>query len=107
MADTYWLSFRLHDSDGYEKTYNARLSKLDAEINASSGNGSNWWFETTSFFVFSTEESIDTIVLRVKRAIDVKVDLVIIGMTNFKGSRAVGHLADRDILTLIPHMKKV
>jgi hypothetical protein len=107
MAETYWLSFRLHDSDGYEKTYSARLTDLNAEIKAACGNGSNWWFETTSFFAFSSAESIDTIVLRVKRAIAEEVDLVIVGMVNYKSSRAIGNLGDRDILTLMPSMKKV
>ncbi len=107
MADTYWLSFRLHDSDGYERSYNERLNKLTAEIKASCGNGSRWWFETTSFFVFASDEAIDTIVARIKRAIDTKVDLVVFGKTAYKTARAVGKLDDQDILTLIPDMKKV
>lgn len=107
MADTYWLSFRLHDSGGYERTYDERLSDLTSEIKAASGNDGNWWFETTSFFVFTSAETIDTIVTRVKRAINLDVDLVVIGKPEFKAGRVVGKLVDHDILSLIPFMKKV
>jgi hypothetical protein len=103
----YWLSFRLHDSDGWEKTYGDRLAALNAEIKAASGNGKNWWFETTSFFVFNSTETIGTLVTRVTRAIAVSVDLVVIGSNDAKTGRAIGNLQDRDILTLIPGMTKV
>lgn len=107
MADSYWLSFRLRDSDGYEGTYNDRLTDLTEEIRAACGAGGNWWYETTSFFIFTSDETIDTIVYRVKRAIDVDVDLVVIGKPDYKTGRVVGCLADPDILSIIPFMKKV
>lgn len=106
MADTYWLSFRLHDSDGYEATYSQRLKALNDEIEAACGNHNKWWFETTSFFIFASVETTDQIVTRIKRAIDTDVDLVVLGKTDYKTGRVVGRCKDQDIFTLVPFMKK-
>jgi hypothetical protein len=103
----YWLSFRLKDSDGYERTYNDRLSKLNDELKASCGNGSNWWFETSSFFIFETAESIDTIVTRIKRAIAVAADIVVIRAMDTKTGRVIGRCEDGDIFKLVPYLEKV
>ena len=106
MSTSYWLSFRLHDSDGWEATYDQRRADLDEEIKLASGNGSNWWFSTTSFFIFRSDESLDTLVTCVKRAIAESVDLVVIGMNDYKGGCVIGHVADKDIFALVPDMKK-
>ena len=103
----YWLSFRLKDSEGYERTYSKRLQDLDDEIKVSCGNGSKWWFETSSFFIFDSQESLTTIVTRVKRAIDVDVDLVVIRLMNNQDGRVIGNCTDPDIFTLVPHLKPV
>ena len=105
MANTYWLSFRLHDSDGYEKTYNKRLEALNDTIMEACGHA-RWWLETTSFYLFASAESTDQIATRVKRAIVEKVDLVVFGKTDFKAGRVVGNCQDPDIFDLVPFMKK-
>jgi hypothetical protein len=102
----YWLSFRIHDSDGFEKTYEKRREALVEQIRLASGDGSRWWFDTTSFFIFKSAESIDAIVTRVKKAIDQRVDLVVVRYLDQKTGRIVGHLNDRDILTLAPYFKE-
>jgi len=103
---SYWLSYRIHDKDGWEDTYDERRQELIDEIKNSCGNGSNWWFTTTSFFIFESSESIDTLVTRVKRAIAESVDLVVVGMNDKKGGRVIGHCPDKDIFALAPDMKK-
>lgn len=104
MATTYWLTFRLRDSGGWERTYHQRLADLDAEVKAAAG--SDWWAEPTSFYIFSSEEGISAIVARVKRAIDEEADLVVIGMTAVKGGRIVGAVDDKDIYRLFPDATK-
>lgn len=103
----YWLSFRLKDSDGYERTYDDRLEKLNDEIRQSCGNNSMWWFETTAFFIFKTAESIDTITARVKRAINTAVDIAVVRQMDSKTGRVIGKCDDADIFKLVPYMKKV
>lgn len=106
MSTSYWLSFRLHDSDEWRATYQTRVDDLYDEIKKSCGNGSNWWISTTSFIVFQSNEDINTIASRVKRVIAESVDLVVVGMNDKKGGRVVGHCLDKDIFALIPDMKK-
>ena len=106
-ASVYWLSFRLKDSDGYERTYDDRLGKLTEELRASSGDAGKWWYETSSFFIFKTTETIDTIVTRIKRAIDAKVDIVVVRMMDKQTGRVIGKCDDADIFALVPYMKKV
>lgn len=68
---------------------------------------STWWVEPSSFLVFSSGETIDTIAAKVKSVVDPKTDLVTIGMTDYKSARLVGKSDDPDIFALIPFMKKV
>lgn len=105
--EIYWLSFRLHKSDGYERTYDQRLQDLNDEIKAASGDGANWWLETTSFFIFRSSESLDTIVARVRRAIDDDVDLVVLRKMNNQSGRVIGACKDKDIFKLVPYMTAV
>jgi len=97
----------LEDEGKYASTYSERYTALNNEIKAASGDGANWWFETTSFITFTTNEAIDAIVDRVKRSIDETGDLVVIGNYDVKQGRIVGHLKDRDLLSLVPSMKEV
>jgi hypothetical protein len=41
----------------------------------------------------------------VKQAIDPDVDIIVIGMPEFKSSRLIGAVADGDIFTLMPFIK--
>jgi hypothetical protein len=102
----YWLSYRLKDSGGYERTYEERETKLHDEIRQSCGNSNKWWYETTSFFIFKTSEAIDTISARVKRAIAAEADIVVVRQMDSKVGRVIGKCADADIFDLVPYMKK-
>lgn len=104
---SFWLSFRLHDSDGWEDTYNERRAALYDEIETASGGGKNWWISTTSFIIFNSDETIDSMIFRVKRAIAEEVDLVVIGMNAFLGGWIIGNLEDADILRIVPGLIKV
>jgi len=97
----YWLSFRLDANQTYTERYDA----LYAAINNCS---SSWWVESSSFIVFESDDSIDTIATKVKRAIAPGVDLVIIGMPDFKTARLIGNVEHQDIISqLMPFIKKV
>ena len=70
-----WLSFRLSDSGQWAASYDKRYKDLVDEIKDAAG-GQKWWYETSSFFLFASSETTDTLVLRIKRAIDVRADLL-------------------------------
>lgn len=99
---TYWISFRLKDDDGYEDAYEAFTDVMKKALDQST-----WWFETTSFYIADSEISLDGLAMRVKRAIRLDRDLVVIGMPGFKAGRVIGKCSDQDIFTLVPFMKKV
>lgn len=103
---SYWLSFRLHDSDGWQDTYEDRRKALEKVVRDSSGDGPNLWLDSTSFFVFASDDDLDNLALKVKRAIAEQVDLVVIGMNDYLGGRVIGHIEDDDIFALIPSIKK-
>lgn len=98
---TYWLSFRIADDAGYSDRYDKLIETVKALK-----TGNNWWFETTSFFIFDSEHNADGIAASVKKAISPTVDIAILGMTDFKTARAIGAVKDQDIFTLVPFMKK-
>jgi hypothetical protein len=97
----------LRDSDGWERTYQDRLQALHDEIMAASGGGANVWLDTTSFYIFNSNESAGTIIARIRRAIADQVDLVVLGMNEYKGGWIIGDLQDTDILALVPGMTTV
>lgn len=101
MADTYWLSFRLHEDSGYESTYNKLQEAIKDSVNG------KWWFETTSFFTFASNYSMNDLASKIKSSIRPDRDLVLIGMTDYKSARLIGKSNDRDIDQLIPFLKRV
>ena len=56
---------------------------------------------------FESGNGIDNIAAAVGSAMDADVDLVLIGMTDFKSARMIGDTQDNDIFGLIPFVKKV
>lgn len=102
MADTYWLSFRIHEDAGYSDAYEALIASVKKHVT----NG-KWWFETTSFYVFGSTSTIDAIAASVKAGIRPDRDLVVIGKPDYKTGRVIGKCEDQDIFSLIPFMKKV
>lgn len=96
---TFWLTFRLKENG----TYTQRYDNLIETVRTSA---SSWWVEPSSFLVFSSSETIDTIASRVKKAIDTTADLVVIGMPDYKSARLIGNNEDPDIFDLVPFMKR-
>jgi hypothetical protein len=66
-----------------------------------------WWCETTAFYIFEADSTIDAVAGAVKRAFNPQTDLAVVGMPEFKSGRVVGKLDDQDIFKLVPFMKKV
>lgn len=96
---TYWLSFRIGDDDSYAKRYDDLVEAIRLITNQ------HWWLETTSFIVFESDHSIDDLVSTVKGLIDEEIDLVLIGMPNFKSARLIGSSSDDTIKKLMPFLK--
>ena len=103
---SYWLSYRLQDSDGWDETYEERRKALEKVVRDSSGDGPNLWLDSTSFFIFASNDDIDEIVHKIKAAVEEDVDLVVIGMNDYLGGRVIGRCLDNDIFALIPSIKK-
>lgn len=96
----YWLSFRLAEEGDYDLRYKGLYAAIESR-------STKWWFETSSFILFESAESIGTLSTAVKAAIDPSKDLVVLGMTEIKDMRVIGVYEDRDIESLVPFMKKV
>jgi hypothetical protein len=66
-----------------------------------------WWKEPTSFIMFYSTKTIDQIAAAVKGAIDERIDLALIGMTELQDARYIGALKfQSDLLKLMPFAKK-
>ena len=95
---TYWLSFRIEDNRTYAQRY-------EALVDAVRQVSTKWWVDTTAFLVFESSSGIDAIAAAVEAAVDTSVDVVLIGMTDFKSARILGNNQDNDIFAVIPFLK--
>jgi hypothetical protein len=94
----YWISFRLHDDQSYQKRYDALYAAVQ-------GISSKWWLDSTSFIVAESSASIDTLAGTIETVVGSK-DLVLIGMPEYKSARLIGETDDSDIFQLMPFVKK-
>lgn len=102
---TFWVSFRLNDTPPNDKTYSERLAKLNEAIRTTAVE--TWWKEPTSFILFFSNKTIDQVAAAVKGAIDERIDLALIGMTEVKDARYIGAIKlQSDLLKLMPFAKK-
>jgi hypothetical protein len=90
----YWVTFRIEEIGNAEAR---RKALYDAVSECANGQ---WWKEPTSFVLFESDLTIGSIAARLKRAIDLKNDVVLIGMPDFKGGRVIGKVKDRDLFDL-------
>jgi hypothetical protein len=95
----YWLTFRLEMNATYSNRHQALM---DAVERISTG----WWTEPTSFLVFESDQSIDGVAGTAKSAINPAIDLVLIGMPDYKSARVIGTVTDPDLFKLVPFTKK-
>jgi hypothetical protein len=93
----YWLTFGLEENATRQRRFDALTAALHASMAAPI-----WWDEFASFRVFESQCSIDDLVEVIAEAIDRDVDLVLLGMPDFKIARAVGRVRDRDLFRLWP-----
>lgn len=96
---TFWITFRLRDDASYTQRYDNLIETIRSSAD-------RWWVEPSSFLVFSSSETIDTIAARVKKVIDIAEDLVVIGMPEYKSGRLIGRSEDPDIFSLVPFMRR-
>jgi len=101
---TYWVSYRIAaDTLGgrtYEDRYNALVDGI-TEISPT------WWGQTTSFYVFTSMQTIDAIAARLRPAIKPSHDLFLIRQLDTQAARICGKNEDQDIFTLIPYLQVV
>ena len=98
---TYWLTFRIHDTGNPD-------ARRDALYEAIGKVTSEWWVEPTSFIAFDSGSDIDSLAAKAKSVINTNVDLVLIGMTDYKSARLVGSSDDfKTLLKLFPFVKRV
>lgn len=104
MANTYWLTFRIHNETVNGKTYSQRY---DAFYNVIKEHLEEWWVPPTSFVAFSSESSIDAIAAALKAPLSARYDMFLLGMADYKSGRIFGKNDDQDIFKLMPFLKEV
>ena len=102
--ETFWISFRISEKTASGKTYEDRYKALEETV---SGMMSEYWKDTTSFIIFKSSSTIDTIAAECKKAIAPSVDLFLIRMLDTKSARICGKIEDNDILELMDYVKKI
>lgn len=86
------------------RDYKTRWNALYDAIHIISGI--NYWQETTSFIVFTTEKTLDEVASIAKSAVSSAYDLVLIRSLDVKDARIFGPVTDNDIFQLMPYLKK-
>ena len=99
---TYFVSFRIADSGDPGPVYDG-LHKL---IEGIAQNG-KWWFETTSFYLFDSEFSVDHLANLLSAEIRLDRDILVVGSLTHKVGCVIGKCDDPDIFDFVPFMKKV
>ncbi|MBI4923487.1 MAG: hypothetical protein HY834_17245 [Devosia nanyangense] len=96
---TFWITFRIANDAGYSDRYDALNAAIDRSCDG-------WWVEPTSFYLVNSSLDIDALATRLKAAINPRVDLVLVGMPDFKSARVVGKTDYLDSLrALMPFVK--
>lgn len=94
MAKLYWVTFRIADVGNWKARYGA-VQQAVKELTLGS-----WWTDPTSFIVFQSDQTIDTIAAHIRAALDPDQDIAVVGMPNIKSARVVGNVEDPDLFTL-------
>lgn len=101
---TFWLTFRISDKTVDSKTYDDRYQDLTNSIK--SNVSSKYWEQTTSFYVFDSDQTIDQLANTFKKLISISDDLFLIRELGRASAYICGKNDDADIYTLIPYLKK-
>lgn len=96
---TYWFAFRLnHDID-----YNDRYDRVMNTLKGLSDG--KWWVEPSAFVVFRSDLNIDAVASEISAAMDTRVDVGLLGMSEIKAARVLGASNDDDIFEFMPFAK--
>lgn len=107
MANTLLISFEIEWGDD-EAAYNSIWEALNKAV-VQNRLPSQWWRETTSFYIVQTSENSAQFAKRVWDAAKMRKSkdrLVVINM-NGQGGAAVGNVQDNTIFSLLPVVKKL
>lgn len=100
-GELYWLTFRLADNASWQQRYDALKIAVSGSM-----DGTVWWDEPTSFLLFRSNLAIDDLATVIAEAIDLRTDVALLGMPDYKSARVVGSLDDPDIFKLWPWVKQ-
>ena len=96
----YWMTFRIADDGRWALRYHALV---DTVRSIATGP---YWDEPTSFFVFESALPIDDVAARVSRVLNMRTDVAVIGMPEWKSARVLGDTPKDDALfRLMPFAK--
>lgn len=99
---TYWVTFRIQQTGDHAARYQELIDVLN-EV-----SGDTWWIEPTSFVMFRSGDTIDTISAWLKASINPSKDIILVGMADFKSARAIGNLEHFATLQgLMPFVKRI
>lgn len=106
MANKLLVSFEIHwdDSDTYNRLYKATQEAIKEGL-----SGSQWWAETTAFYVVDSQENSQQFASRVANSARLRKEkdrLLVINM-NAEGGAAWGKFEDHTIFSLLPFVKKL
>lgn len=94
----FWLTFRIEHNATYGQRYETLLETIQM-------NSSSVWDESTSFYVFDANATIDGMASSIKASIDPKTDMALLGMPYFKDARLIGDSVDKKIYGLMDFLK--
>jgi hypothetical protein len=89
--EEYWVTFRLAAGSTYEKRYQ---SMLDAMVECRNGS----WGEPTSFWLVSTNLTIDAFIKKLTAGLSASTDLVVVRNLAKDNSRYFGKVDHLDVL---------
>lgn len=100
---TYWITFRIAYESVGGRSYDDRY---DAFTEAIVANASNYWAQTTSFYIIESSSSIDTLTETLKRKFAPSKDLFLIRQVDTKSAKICGQNEDNDIFIFMPYLKR-
>lgn len=102
---TYWITFRIADQSAGGRTYEARYNALSDAVHKHAGT--HWWAEPTSFWLVNSESSQAQIAASIKQALNIGVDLAVIGIVDYKGITVIGNAEKlADLKALVPDIRQ-
>lgn len=96
----YWVSFRIHNDQTYEKRY-------DSLISAVQNNSTLWWAETSSFFLVRSGDSLLGLGAKLVTGLRASTDILIMRQVGVQSAAYFGAIKDQDYFSFFPEAKKL